>query len=366
MRDPRIEKLAHTIVHYSLDLQKGENLLIEVEGHDNHLAQAIVLEAYQVGGIPTVSFIDMEILRKQILYGNLVTFQAAAASDRERMETMHAYVLIRANGNSHELSDVPADKKDLYWREYYHHVHESRWAKTKWLVLSYPNAAAAQLAGMSTSQFEDRYFEVCTLDYEKLSTEMEILANLLRKTESVRIEGLGTDLTLSIKGMPVQKDAGHQNLPDGEVFCVPDMFSANGIITFNTPVLFRGRTYDNISFTFEDGQIVKASANDTLSLQEILNIDTGSRYIGELGFGLNPYIREPIGDILFDEKIWGSLHVAIGSAPIQGDRANLSSIHWDIVLNQTEKHGGGKVWFDGVLVRENGVFVLQELQGLNI
>lgn len=365
MKDLRIEQLARNVVTYSVNLQQGEKLLIEVEGHDHLLAKAIVQEAYKVGAYPFVIFTDKDILRTQLIHGSSEQLERLASYDFIRMNDMNAYVLIRADANDSELSGVPSEKIDQYWKIYYHHVHEPRWAKTKWCILRYPNAAAAQRAKMSTEKFEDLYFSVCNLDYSKLSEQMDILVNLLSRTDKVRIKGKGTDLTMSIKNMPVRKDAGHQNLPDGEVYCVPVKHSINGMITFNTPVNFRGTTFDNIILTFEDGKITDAKANDTTKLLEILEIDAGARYIGEFGIGLNPYIWEPMNDILFDEKIWGSIHLAIGSAAVQCQDSNISSIHWDIVLNQRKEYGGGQIWLDDVLVRENGYFVTKELKGLN-
>ncbi|GGG72475.1 aminopeptidase [Paenibacillus radicis (ex Gao et al. 2016)] len=365
MKDSRIEQLARNVVAYSVSLQKGEKLLIEVEGHDNVLAQAIVREAYRAEAYPFVVFTDQSILRTQLMHSSLEQLERLAAYDFVRMDDMDAYVLIRANENGSELSDIAPEKLDQYWKVYYHHVHEPRWAKTKWCILSYPSAAAAQLAKMPTEAFEDLYFNVCNLDYSHLSQQMDALVSLLSRTDKVRITGNGTDLTMSIKGMPVRKDAGLQNLPDGEVYSVPIKHSINGCISFNTPVHFRGTLFDDIVLTFEHGQIIDATANDTAKLLEILEVDEGARYIGEFGIGLNPYIEKPVGDILFDEKIWGSIHLAIGSAAVQADNSNLSSIHWDIVCNQREEYGGGQLWFDDVLIRENGYFVIAELETLN-
>lgn len=365
MKDPRIEKLAWIVVNYSIQLQKRENLLIEVEGHHPALAKAILIEAFKAGGNASIIFTDQEILKTQILHRTSDHWEQQAIHDHARMNAMDAYILIRASDNSYELADIPHEHKDRYWRDYYHRVHEPRWAKTKWCILSYPTTSAAQRANMPTETFEDYYFDVCTLDYRALANEMDKLVALLEKTDIVRIEGPGTDLTMSIKGMPVQKDAGHQNLPDGEVFAVPRKYSVNGKIAFNTPVIFRGFAFENIALEFKDGKIVHFQANDSSKLQQILDTDEGARYLGEFGIGLNPFITKPLKDILFDEKIWGSIHLAIGSAPTQCEESNLSSIHWDIVLNQCEEWGGGKLWFDNILVRENGHFVLEGLKGLN-
>ncbi|OPA73864.1 aminopeptidase [Paenibacillus selenitireducens] len=365
MKDSRMAQLARNVVTYSINLQKGEKLLIEVEGHDQILAKEIVQEAYKVGGYPFVVFIDKDILRTQLIHSSLEHLQSLASYDYYRMNDMDAYVLIRADTNDSELVDVPAENIDQYWKDYYHIVHAPRWEKTKWCILSYPNQAAAQRAKMSTEAFEDYYYSVCNLDYSALSDQMDNLVLFLNRTDKVRIKGEGTDLTLSIKGMPVQKDAGLQNLPDGEVFSIPNKYSINGVISFNTAVHFRGTTFEHIVLTFHEGKIVDARSNDTAKLLEILNVDEGARYVGEFGIGLNPYISKPMNDILFDEKIWGSIHLAIGTSPIQCQGANLSSIHWDIVYIQRKEYGGGQIWFDDVLIREDGYFLPKELQGLN-
>jgi len=360
-----MQLLACNVVNYSLNLKKDEKLLIEVEGHENLLAKAIVEEAYRVGGIPFVVFLDKEILAIQLNNCSIEQIQSMAAYDSLRMKDMDAYLLIRADQNVNELNEVRSEKMDLYWKNYYHEVHAHRWDRTNWCIMSYPNASAAQRANMSTDRFEEFYFNVCTLDYVKLSLEMQKLVDLMKATEKVRIVGPDCDLSLSIKNMPVSMDAGHQNLPDGEVYSIPRRHSTNGFITFNSPVVFQGTTFENIKFTFKDGRIVEATANDTEKLNKILNSDEGSRYIGEIGIGLNPYITNPMNDILFDEKIWGSIHLAVGTAATQCEDANLSSIHWDIVHIQRPEYGGGQLWFDDVLVRQDGYFVIDELKGLN-
>ncbi|MCJ8010794.1 aminopeptidase [Paenibacillus sp. KQZ6P-2] len=365
MKDYRNQQLAHNVVNYSLCIRKNENLLIEVEGHENLLVKAIVEETYKAGGNPFVTFIDNEILAIQLKQCTSEQIKLMSTFDQVRMNEMDAYLLIRADLNTNELNDVDVEKMDYYWKNYYHEVHAHRWSNTKWCIMSYPNASAAQRANMSTEKFEDLYFKVCNLDYSKLALQMSKLVDLLKRTETVRIEGPGCDLSMSIKNMPVSMDAGHQNLPDGEVYCIPRKDSINGYISFNTPVTYQGTTFENIKFTFKDGKIEEATANDTEKMNLILNTDQGSRYIGEFGIGLNPYITNPMKDILFDEKIWGSIHLAVGSAPIQGENTNLSSIHWDIVHIQRPEYGGGQLWFDDVLVRQDGYFVFDELKGLN-
>jgi aminopeptidase len=187
----------------------------------------------------------------------------------------------------------------------------------------------------------------------------------MARTDRVRIAAPGTDLSLSIKGIPVLKAAGKNNIPDGEVYTAPVRDSVNGTIIFNTPSLEDGVTFERIRLTFRDGRVVHADSNEPERLLQLLDTDEGARYLGEFALGVNPRINRPMKDTLYDEKIGGSLHVALGRAYEEADNGNHSSIHWDIVLIQTLQWGGGEIYFDEVLVRKDGLFVLPELAGLN-
>jgi aminopeptidase len=237
--------------------------------------------------------------------------------------------------------------------------------KKKWCGLRAPNESMAQAAGMSTEDFEDFFFNVCTLDYKKMSAAMDPLVALMEKTDKVQIKAPGTDLTFSIKDIPVVKCDGKHNVPDGEVFTAPVRESVNGTITFNTPSNYMGFTYDNIRFTFQDGKIVEALANDTERINKLLDSDEGARFIGEFAIAVNPYILTPMQDILFDEKIAGSFHFTPGRAYEVADNGNRSQVHWDLIQIQRPEYGGGEIWFDDVLIRKDGLFVLPELEALN-
>ena len=191
------------------------------------------------------------------------------------------------------------------------------------------------------------------------------MVKLVEAAEKVRIIGPGTDLSFSIRGIPVMKSCGLRNIPDGEVFTAPVKDSASGVISFNCPTLFQGTAFDNIRLRLENGKIVEATANHTEKLNQILDTDEGSRYIGEFAFGLNPFIHQPMRDILFDEKICGSFHFTPGNAYATAFNGNRSAIHWDLVVLQTPEYGGGEIWLDDRLVRKDGHFVLPELAGLN-
>ena len=264
------------------------------------------------------------------------------------------------------MSDVPEAQLKSHAEHVVGPVHiQERVSNTKWCILRYPNYAMAQAANMSTAAFEEFYFNVCNLDYGKMDQAMDPLVALLESTKAVRIVGPGTDLTFSIEGIGVVKCAGKRNIPDGEVYTAPVKDSVNGYITYNTPSLYQGFTYENIRFEFKDGQIIKATANDTERINHVLDTDPGARYIGEFALGVNPYILTPMKDTLFDEKIMGSFHFTPGSAYDQADNGNRSSVHWDLVSIQRPEYGGGEIYFDGVLIRKDGQFVLPELEGLN-
>ena len=281
-----------------------------------------------------------------------------------QMKGMDAYIAVRASDNTSELSDVPSDKLNLY-SKMLRPVIDERVDHTKWVIMRYPNNSMAQLSNMSLEAFENFYYDVCTLDYAKMSEAMDPLVDLMNRTDKVRIVSPGTDLTFSIKGIPAIKCVGECNIPDGEVYTAPVKNSVNGVISYNTVSLEQGFTYDNIVFRIEDGKIVEAHSNDDVRINALLDTDEGARYFGEFAIGVNPYVLHPMKDTLFDEKICGSIHFTPGASYEDASNGNKSAVHWDLVLIQREDYGGGEIWFDDVLIRKDGIFVLPELKGLN-
>ncbi|MNB77248.1 Aminopeptidase 2 [compost metagenome] len=366
MKDPRIQKLAANLVGYSVDVQPGENVLVEMIGSERDLIKAVVEEVGKAGGNAFVQLTDRTVLRSMLKYATPEGIKTWAEIDLNRMKQMDCYIGIRAGENVNDLADVPEENMKLYNSLYSHPVHsEQRVKHTKWVVLRYPNASMAQLANTTTEAFEDFYFEVCNLDYAKMDKAQDALAGLMRKADKVRITGPGTELSFSIKGIGAEKCSGQKNIPDGEVYSAPVRDSVNGTISYNAATLYNGITFENVKFRFENGKIVEATSNDTARLNEILDSDDGARHIGEFAIGFNPYILHPMKDILFDEKIAGSLHFTPGQAYDVTDNGNRSSIHWDLVLIQRPEYGGGEIYFDDVLIRKDGIFVIPELTGLN-
>lgn len=366
MRDPRLAKLAANLAGYSINVQPGDNVLIEMIGSERELLKCLIEEVAKRGGRPFVEIEDRSVTRTLLNVATPEQMEVWAAYDLERMKRMQGYIGIRSGDNASELADVPSDKMKLFDRVHRHPVHmEQRVKKTNWVILRYPSPSMAQSANMSTEAFEDFYFDVCNLDYEKMDRAMEPLFDLMARTDKVRIVGPGTELEFSIKGIGAKKCSGKRNIPDGEVFSCPARNSVNGTIAYNTPSVYNGFTFENIAFTFENGKIVKATANDTDRINAILDSDEGARHIGEFSLGFNPYILHPMKDTLFDEKIAGSLHFTPGQAYEECDNGNRSSIHWDLVLIQRPEYGGGEIYFDDRLIRKDGLFVVPELEGLN-
>lgn len=366
MTDPRLRQLAENLVRYSCRIEPGEKVLIEIFDCEDIVAQELVAAVYRAGGQPFVNMIRSKV---QLAWLMELTEEQARAQlrwDEARMKEMDAYIAFRGNDNASENADVPRERMNVYQTIYSNRVHsEIRVPGTKWVVLRYPNSAMAQQSGMSTESFEDLYFKVCNLDYAKMSRAMTPLAELMNRTDRVRLVAPNTDISFSIKDIPSVKCDGHRNIPDGEVYTAPVRTSVNGKIKYNAPSFYQGYKFEDVSFTFKDGKIIEAHANDDKRINEVLDTDEGARYIGEFALGVNPHINKPMGDILFDEKISGSIHFTPGNCYEKAYNGNKSAIHWDLVLIMTPEYGGGEIYFDDVLIRKDGRFVLDELKDLN-
>ncbi|HEY3216415.1 MAG TPA: aminopeptidase [Candidatus Eisenbacteria bacterium] len=366
MRDPRGAELARLIVHHSTQLAAGDAVLIEAFDVVDGLVLDLVETVHTAGAVPLVSLRSYGVIRSQLVGATEAQMRLQGALEKFQMEQVQAYVGVRGSANASELSDVPSERMALYMEHVVKPVHlDYRVNRTRWVVLRYPNSAMAQQAGMSTQQFEDFFFRVCTLDYGRMAEAMEPLKRRMESTDQVRLVGPGTDLSFRIRGIPAVKCEGRRNLPDGECYTAPVRDSVEGTIAYNAPSLYLGTTYERVRFTFEGGRIVRAEGEPQEALNRLLDTDEGARYVGEFSLGFHPYITRPIKDTLFDEKIAGSLHFTPGQAYQTADNGNRSKIHWDLVLIQTPSWGGGEVWFDGERVRKDGRFVVPELEGLN-
>jgi aminopeptidase len=365
MKDVRVKQLADALISYSIDVQKDECVLIDAMDMSHEIIDELVQAVNAKGGHAFIKTSSSKAMRALYLHGSLKTFELMTETDLDFMKRMQGYIALRNYDNSFEFCDVPAEKMTKI-RKILRPVIDWRVNKTKWCVLRWPSSSMAQAASMSTEAFEDFYFKVCNMDYRRMRESAKALVELMQKTDKVQLVGPGeTNLTFSIKNIPILAATGENNIPDGEVFTAPVRDSANGVICYNTPTVYDGKKYENIRLLFEKGRIVEATASDTAAINSIFDTDEGARYVGEFAIGLNPHITDGMCDILFDEKISGSIHFTPGSSYDHASNGNHSNIHWDLVMIQTPKYGGGKIYFDDVLIRDNGLFVIDALKPLN-
>ena len=364
MNDPRYDKLAEGLVRYSTKLGAGDKVLIDAFDIPDEMTIALIRAARAAGAVPSVQTHHARIGREMALGAQEEHLEIHSAIQLAQMKKMQAYIAIRGSHNITEMSDVPAEKMKLVARKL-KPVLDWRVKKTRWCVLRWPSASMAQQAGMSTEQFEDFYFNVCTLNYAKMVPGMRALKELMERTDRVEIKGPGTDLRFSIRGIKAITCGGTHNIPDGEVFTAPVKNSVEGHISFNAGTIYQGIAFDSVRLEFKNGKVVGATANHSEKLNEILDSDPGARFIGEFSLAFNPHILHPMRDILFDEKISGSFHFTPGQAYEEADNGNRSQVHWDMVNIQREDYGGGTIHFDGKLIRESGRFIPKPLQALN-
>ncbi len=365
MKDKRNEILARNLLDYSVEIKPGEMVYIEIKGKETiELGKQLVRLTTERGAVPFWYYNDESILRQWVRGANDDQLKKQAEIHLQLMERADAYIGLRGSDNPFDMADIDPKKIEQHNILFYKPVHlEERVKRTRWVVLRYPNNAMAQLAETSQEAFEDFYFEVCCADYAKMSKAQDALFALMDATDKVHIKSPGTNLTFSLKGIPCVKCDGKRNIPDGEVYTAPVRDSINGTLTYNTPSLYQGNIYNNISFTFENGKIIKATCDgDEKKLNEVLDTDEGGRYIGEFAIGVNPFILHPMKDTLFDEKIAGSFHFTPGQCYDEAPNGNQSAIHWDLVLIQRKDYGGGEIYFDDKLIRKDGIFTDTKLE----
>lgn len=368
MIDPRVTALGEVLVGHSTQLSRADKVLIHAFDIPDEVVAEVVRLAQASGAEVVTRLESAKVSRQKLLGMTTANARLIAELEKHEMERMTAYIALRGGANFAETSDVPAETMAMWSKEYATPVvFGVRVPKTKWVVLRWPSSGMAQQAGKSTVGFEDFFFSVCTVDYNRMAKAAEPLQDLMSRTDQVHITGPGTDLRFSIKNIGAVACSGARNIPDGECFSAPVKESMNGTVQYNTPTLYMGSEFANIRFEVKNGRIVEASAGaQTAHLNHILDTDEGARYFGEWSLGYNPHVLHPMKDILFDEKIAGSFHLTPGNSyDPPGGNGNVSAIHWDLVCIQRPDYGGGEVHFDGKLIRKDGLFVLPELEGLN-
>lgn len=362
--DSRYFDLAQVLCGHSTQVSQGDKVLIEAFDIPDKMVIALIRTVRAKGGIPFVTSYHAPLTRELLREATEEQYAYDSKIKMEQMQGVDVYIALRGAHNIFESSDVPGDRMKVAMK-CYRPVQDYRVQKTRWVVLRWPTSAMAQQAQMSTEAFEDFYFRVCTMDYGRMTEGMAALKARMDQTDKVQLTGQGTDLRFSIKDIGSVACGGLRNIPDGEVFSCPVKDSVEGVIQFNAPTVYQGFSFDNIRLVFEQGRIVEATSSDTVRLNQILDTDAGSRYIGEFAIGFNPHITRAMRDILFDEKIAGSFHFTPGQAYGDADNGNRSQVHWDMVCIQTPEFGGGEIWFDGELIRKDGLFIPEDLHKLN-
>ena len=365
MDKQKLKTLANTIINYSLHLKENDRVQVSFTEVATPLVEELIKEAQKVGAIMTLNLSNPR-LNARLAEGNTdARLEHLKNIKKFDVENNEAFIHICGTFNDYESKNVPKEMTKKYGIMT-SEIDDIRINEREWVLLNYPTDLDAHKAKMTTEDFNEFALDVMTVDYRKMSEDIKPLKELMEKTDKVRIVGPNTDISFSIKGMSAIPCTGEKNIPDGEIYTAPIKDSVNGTITYNTPSPYQGNIYNNVSLTFENGKIVEATCNEENDkLNEIFDTDQGARYVGEFALGFNPKILRPMGDILYDEKILGSLHFTPGRCYADCDNGNESSIHWDMVLIQREDFGGGEIYFDDVLIRKDGKFVLEELKQLN-
>lgn len=362
----KIRLLVKNICEYSLDLKENERIYIHYESREcNPLVKEIIKLASKMNCFVYEELVDREIssLKKSMMPNNLISNMKYL--EEEKIKYFDAFIYIKYSENDYESKIIDKDKLQEISKALENSVNV-RSNEKKWVLLNYPSKLDAHKAKMNTLEFYDFALDAMTIDYKDVCNNLRPLKDLMEKTDKVRIVGPNTDISFSIKNMNAIPCCGEKNIPDGELYTAPIKTSVNGTITYNTPSPYMGCVYNNVSLTFKDGKIIKASSDEEEDLlSSVFSIDDGAKYVGEFSLGFNKVITKPMGDILFDEKIYGSLHFTPGASYKDAYNGNDSSLHWDLVLIQTKEYGGGEIYFDDILVRKDGLFTLPDLKQLN-
>ncbi len=364
MNDPRIYQLAEVLVNYSARVKKGDVVLISASGFE---ATPLVKELYTLCLRKGAKYVEYdftfaEITRRFYDVATKAQLDWFPQHKLDFMKQVTVFIAISAADNSMVMAN--ADQSSMIAHaKVLRPIQDWRVKNTRWVITRYPTHGGAQEAKMSLEEYEDYVFAACCIDWGVESKKQGRLKKLMDRAERVRIKASDTDLSFSIKGLTGIKCDGRFNIPDGEVFTAPVRDSVEGYITYNCPTIYQGKEFNGIRLEFSKGKIVKAlcSGMDE-ALNQILDTDEGARYIGEFAIGVNPGIRRPMRNILFDEKIFGSIHFTPGQCYDECDNGNRSAVHWDMVKILVDD---GEIWFDDMLIQKDGRFVQSDLIALN-
>jgi len=368
MTDPRIEKLADLLVNYSVTVRPGDKVVITGETIAEPLLKVIYTRVLQAGGHPTMMAELPEL--DELLFRNASDEQLQHVPDwlRDITSTYDVRISVIAEHNTKALSSIDPAKMVLrsQGRTELMEISMRRSAAKEllWTVALFPTNACAQDAEMSLSEYEDFVYDACMPDlndpiayWQRFSAWQQKIVDWLKSKERVHVVGKETDLRLSIAGRIFENCDGHYNMPDGEVFTGPVEDSVEGHVCFSYPAIYGGREVTGVRLWFEDGKVVKATADKNEDfLLKTIGTDEGARRVGEFAIGTNEGITHFTRQILFDEKINGSFHMALGAGYPETGSQNKSAIHWDLICDLRD---GGEIWVDDELLYQNGKFVIE-------
>lgn len=355
MFDPRWQQLADVLVGYSTAVQPGERVLITMLETDTlPLVRAVYAAVVRAGGYPFVEFQSAYLERDLMLHGSEAQIAWASEMQAYGMDWAAVNIAIRGVRNPHEFDGIASQKIALH-RKSLGQISALRTEKTRWVIVTVPNEAFAQQAGMSHDQAMSLFFDATLCDWAAEGERYRAIQRRFQAAETVRIGGEGTDLTLSTAGRQYHVDDGHINMPGGEVYTAPVEDSAEGHIYFENPLVLAGQFVHGARLTFSRGLVVEATAEKNQAfLLSVLDTDAGSRRIGEFALGTNPGITRFCNNIFYDEKIAGTVHIALGRSYASCGGVNQSAIHWDMIKDLRQN---GQLFLDGQLVFENGRFI---------
>ncbi len=354
--DKRWAQLGDLLVNYSMAVKPGEKVMIAfVEVETYPLVHAIYRSCLQAGALPQVQFLSEELNRLVLVHGTPEQIGWVPEIEAYGMEWADVYFGLRGAHNLDVFWDIPAEKLSLL-RQAMGKISTLRWQKTRWCLLRVPNAALAHQAGVDEETITDMFFNACFLDWPVVSQEWRRWADELTKGDQIRIIGKGTELSFSTEGRTWDVAAGHSNMPDGEIATAPVESTIDGVIYFDFPGVLGGRLVHDIRLRWEQGKLVEATSSTNQDfLRSVLNTDAGASLIGEFAIGTNPEVNYFCKDILIDEKIGGTIHIALGRAYPKVGGTNQSAIHWDIIKDMRQE---GEIYLDGELVFRNGKVLL--------
>jgi aminopeptidase len=366
MTDPRVQKLAQVLVRYSMNLQPGEEFALRTSPLAEELNLAVYKEALLAGAFVSVVNIIPGVDEIFLKYANDEQLDYIPPINRLIIENFQALLDIEAVHNTRELSGVDPNRlsRTRRARKELSQTYIARMGsrELKWCGTVYPTQALAQEADMSLSEYQDFVYEAGLLNlpdpvesWKEETVRQQRLRSWLNGKDKLTLQGKDVDLKLSIKGRLFEGASGQLNFPDGEIYTSPVEESVNGWVRFAYPVIYLGREVIDVELWFEDGKIVKEKASKGQDmLTGLLNTDAGARYLGELGIGTNYAIQRFTKNMLFDEKIGGTIHLAVGMGFPEINGKNQSGIHWDMLCDMAQS----EMRLDGELFYKDGKFVL--------